>query len=911
VTQNEFKNAFQELTGNPPFPWQQALFEQFISERDDNIPPSCNLPTGLGKTSVIAIWLLAWIHDPSRMPRRLVYVVNRRTVVDQTTTEVEKIRENLGKLKFPLKKPAISTLRGQFADNREWSADPSRPAVICGTVDMIGSRLLFSGYGVGYKGKPLHAGFLGQDVLLVHDEAHLEPAFQTLLEGIETQQNQFANERGRFRVMELSATSRAGTKLMGNVNSPTVFTLSDAELTPPSVPPKPPTDPIHFVWQRLQASKSLRFHPCKKGETDDAIRERIEPLLNSGKAILIFVRTIDLLNGVLAGLKKLKVPTDCMATLTGTMRGLERARLSDPRHEKGSRVFARFLHRPKSDAPNTEQWKIEPQLGTVFLVCTSAGEVGVDMSGDHLICDLTTLDSMMQRLGRVNRRGETESLVEVIYETDSDAKATSTAYEAARQQTRSLLESRLPLSGDDTSRNASPLALRQMNLTDDERAAGFAPMPIILPTTDILFDAWSLTSIRDRMPGRPHVEPYLHGIRDWEPPETQVASREEVGVIVGDLLEEYSPKDLLDEYPLKPHELLRDRTDRVWKELVKLAGRYPQSPIWIVDDQDQVDVRKLDDLVGLDKKQADDRLGGKTVLLPHDIGGLTIDGTLDGNYPPAPKSDEDPEKGNDVADVDPEGQRLRNRIWNDDAQFDSKSQGMRHILCIDLPQFEDDEDAAKRFWHWFEFPVPKDNSKNALHPVLLDNHVGDVLKRATEIVANLSLDDWIKNAILIAAQFHDLGKKRDLWQRSIGRPERLAAIWFGKSGKLERTLWKPRDITDYRHEFGSLLDLLDDKQDHGAEFDKLSDETKDLVQHLIAAHHGQARPHFTATQIIDPDSTTADCETLAVEVPRRFARLQRKFGRWGLAYLESILRAADWHASANPDPSGYFTEDAQ
>jgi len=66
---------------------------------------------------------------------------------------------------------AISTLRGQFADNREWSADPSRPAVICGTVDMIGSRLLFSGYGVGFKSRPLHAGFLGQDALLIHDEA--------------------------------------------------------------------------------------------------------------------------------------------------------------------------------------------------------------------------------------------------------------------------------------------------------------------------------------------------------------------------------------------------------------------------------------------------------------------------------------------------------------------------------------------------------------------------------------------------------------------------------------------------------------------------------------------------------------------------------------------------------------------
>lgn len=181
-----FHQTFELLTGFSPLPWQQALSDRFASGAN-HIPSRCDLPTGLGKTSVVAIWLIALAKNPGSVPRRLVYVVNRRTVVDQTTEEVEKIRHNLAKPELadfstalkslcsidcdcPL---AISTLRGQFADNREWSADPCRPAVIAGTVDMIGSRLLFSGYGVGFKTKPLHAGFLGQDTLLVHDEAHL------------------------------------------------------------------------------------------------------------------------------------------------------------------------------------------------------------------------------------------------------------------------------------------------------------------------------------------------------------------------------------------------------------------------------------------------------------------------------------------------------------------------------------------------------------------------------------------------------------------------------------------------------------------------------------------------------------------------------------------------------------------
>jgi len=201
-----FGTLFQRLTGNHPFPWQRDLYDRLCSGR---VPQACVIPTGLGKTSVIALWFLARLQNP-RLPRRLVYVVNRRTVVDQTTDEVTKLRARLPEIGLSVDDVAISTLRGQFADNREWSADPSRPAVICGTVDMIGSRLLFSGYGVGYKGRPLHAGFLGQDVLLVHDEAHLEEPFQKLAASIEKVQSEFSGERvaPRLCVMALTATPR-------------------------------------------------------------------------------------------------------------------------------------------------------------------------------------------------------------------------------------------------------------------------------------------------------------------------------------------------------------------------------------------------------------------------------------------------------------------------------------------------------------------------------------------------------------------------------------------------------------------------------------------------------------------------------------------------------------------------------
>jgi CRISPR-associated endonuclease/helicase Cas3 len=74
---------------------------------------------------------------------------------------------------------------------------------------------------------------------------------------------------------------------------------------------------------------------------------------------------------------------------------------------------------------------------------------------------------------------------------------------------------------------------------------------------------------------------------------------------------------------------------------------------------------------------------------------------------------------------------------------------------------------------------------------------------------------------------------------------------------------------------------------------------RDLILHLIAAHHGWARPQFEPTSL-DNTYKTEDNERAAIEVLRRFGQLQRRFGRWGLAWLEAILRCADIAASKQP-----------
>jgi CRISPR-associated endonuclease/helicase Cas3 len=839
-----FDIAFAHLTGHPPFPWQRALYEKFIA---DDIPQSCNLPTGLGKTSVIAVWLIALANHPDKMPQRLVYVVNRRTVVDQTTEEVERYKAN----KVPgIPDFAISTLRGQFADNREWSADPSRPAVISGTVDMIGSRLLFSGYGVGMKGRPLHAGFLGQDVLLVHDEAHLEPAFQDLVKAIEGEQKR-CKEFRPFRVMELTATLRSGGE---------VFELTEREnAIPPELPAKP-SEPIHHVWQRMKSKKGLRFHPAKR----DSVATRIGEIArdqwkDSGKAILVFVRTIDDVKTVKAVLtdKKGGMPEDQVQQLTGTMRGRERDALA-----AADLVFARF-----SPAP-----KVVGKEGTVYLICTSAGEVGVDISADHMVCDLSTLDSMAQRFGRVNRRGEGAALIDAVFETDANPKPSSPAFEAARWETKKVLE-RLPRCGWTEERyDASPSALGALmkSLTEAERKAAFAPTPTILPVTDILFDAWALTTIRDKLPGRPKLEPYLHGITEWQPPETHVAWREEVGVITGDLLELYSPSKLIEEYPLLPHELLREPSHRAFKHFEVIAKRRPDDPAWLLDDDGKITKLTMKQLADKEEK---DRINGKTVLLAPAVGGLE-NGMLNGTSKLA----------DDVADT-----AERKRRWDPEEAPDR----MRKVLAIEIPGPDGDEGEAGRSWQWFE--IANEGGRSAWKPVDWSVHVGDVVKRTREIVARLPLSEEIARAVVLAAEWHDHGKKRKLFQAVLGNA-RYPDVILAKSGRRGGRLQEK-----YRHEFGSLLDV-----EQHPEWSQLSSEQRDLVLHLIAAHHGRARPHFCIEEVFDPERKQTHAEVMAVSVPQRFARLQRKYGRWGLAYLESLLRAADWAASA--EPSEYLEE---
>jgi CRISPR-associated endonuclease/helicase Cas3 len=64
------------LTDRQPYKWQERLLYRWFTA--NRIPGVVDIPTGLGKTAM-GLWPSA-VAVGAKLPRRLIYVVDRRTV---------------------------------------------------------------------------------------------------------------------------------------------------------------------------------------------------------------------------------------------------------------------------------------------------------------------------------------------------------------------------------------------------------------------------------------------------------------------------------------------------------------------------------------------------------------------------------------------------------------------------------------------------------------------------------------------------------------------------------------------------------------------------------------------------------------------------------------------------------------
>ena len=874
----EFPDMFEKLTGHKPLSWQCRLYSQWLA---GNIASVIDLPTGMGKTSVIAIWLIARAVQmeegrTNKLPTRLIYVVDRRTVVDQATDVAQKILRSAPLA--GLTSPTISTLRGQFADNREWTCDLSKPAIIIGTVDMIGSRLLFSGYRSSYKQRPLDAGLLGQDSLLILDEAHLSQPFAKLLRDIGSD-GPFQKGGKPMRVMCMSATTIT--------DGQGAFRLQPSDLGDDGKD--------NIIVKRYFAEKHLRITEGVADVRSETAKKAADLAANNSR-VVVFVRSPEdaqkIADGIRKAMGKQRATANCVEILTGTMRGLERDELME------KPVMKRFL-----------QPQNQPTAGSAILVSTSAGEVGFDLNADHLVCDAAPLDSIIQRLGRVNRRGETRASVHLfaakpkdkekaVPEKNGEGASAGHTYEAAAIKTIEILQ-RLPKLADGAL-DASPKAFAELEKPDD----ALTPKPAIVEVTDILLDAWSMTTIVEPMPGRPPVADWLRGIAD-DMPQTTIAWRAELDVDkFGDLATD-DIEEWFDQHRVLPHETLTVPVDKAarflterWANLHERVQEAIKGRPCVID-QGGLRTVAVGELINrLEKKQLRDILN-TAIVLPASFGGIERGiGLLNPDFP-KPESDSNtegpaiPADGADVADVQRFGANLRYRLIRDG--------GTERVLCGAKPSNADsfsefivelpsDDDTVRQL---VSAAPKRSRQEYGNKKECLTEHVASVEQHAENIASELALEPPIAEAFRLAAKYHDHGKNRGLWQRLVrGQPTPPGMPWtpetLGKSGGKML-----RESSGYRHEFGSLREFVE------AQSGKVDADSFDLAAHLIATHHGRARPHFPKGGF-DPDARARSPE-IATEAMRRFARLQRKYGYWRLAWLESLLRCADALASAEND----------
>ena len=919
------------LTGEDmPFHWQQKLLDEFLAGQ---IGGALDIPTGLGKTAVMAVWLVARICGAG-VPRRLVYVVDRRAVVDQATTEALKLQKFVevhpkiaGKLGITGGLP-ISTLRGQHVDNRLWLENPASPAIIVGTVDMVGSRLLFEGYGVSRKMRPYHAGLMGADTFVVLDEAHLVPPFEKLLECVVQPEGELqpANAEHRKLVPKMKLLSLSAT---GRSDQP-AFGLTHADLQPGTI-----------TYKRLTATKRLVFEALPEGETiADALARNAWNLSLKGAAavkVIVFsdkrddaVKAKEIVEKLAKGDKKEGIPA--MQIETQLIVG-------------GRRVHER---------EGTAQWleehsfvggtKARPSCAT-FVFATSAGEVGIDLDADHMVCDLVTWERMIQRLGRVNRRGDGSAKIVVIQEPDpkptkaednalkkpeheretKEIKAIA-AYHAKVDKARALSKPFELLPKTEDAINVCPGALRDLKLStlpnldneEDnqrraerrailERATSDAPLRPALSRP--LVDAWAMTSL-PRHTGRPKIQPWLRG---WveDKPQTAVIWRRYLPLEHSD--EETSPKviyDFFDAAPPHSSELLETETWRVviWlktraeaiqKSLAgaKMTANDATTPplahnekFAIVLDNDgepsgpALTVASL--LADLDGKKTKDalerRLADSTLVVNARFAGLSDDGLLDESEETAPQTLDGSKDWLPAIKDEP---AIRFRVRAADQITPTTDRGWRHRLRVPVERSAEGEVLQ---WlvveKWRNDSTTADDGASGALQTLADHQEAAVL-RVQAICQRLHLPPPYTRMLEIAARLHDEGKRSEKWQKAFNAPA-VGGPFAKTPGPINQIL-----LDGYRHEFGSLPTLAADP-----EFLALpSDEIRDLALHLVAAHHGFARPLIGVQGCADaPPSLLGERSR---EVGLRFVRLQRRWGPWGLAWWESLLRAADQQAS--------------
>ncbi len=373
-----FEQFFTTATGgNQPYDYQRRL-------ADD---PECQsrlieIPTGLGKTAAVVLaWLWNRVHLQRKdWPRRLVYCLPMRTLVEQTRDNVRDWLAALGLTEIV----GLHVLMGG-EDSGDWDIHPEKDAILIGTQDMLLSRALNRGYASSRAHWPMEFGLLNQDCLWILDEVQLMDV------GLAT-----SAQLQSFRRDDLLATKQLRpcvTWWMSATLQPAWFESADtrpmvAELRE-TLQRIPEDERSGWAWEVSKPCSRLAVKDTKAWATKAWETHLAGTAGEHGRITLIIANTVRTARELYAALealsKKAKNKSVELKLIHSRFRGMERKEWRD-----------QFLRRT---ACNPEADRI--------IVATQVVEAGVDISATTLFAELAPWPSLVQRFGRAARYGGT------------------------------------------------------------------------------------------------------------------------------------------------------------------------------------------------------------------------------------------------------------------------------------------------------------------------------------------------------------------------------------------------------------------------------------------------------------------------------------------------------------------------
>ena len=976
----DFTAFFRAIYEYPPFPWQQRLVDQLAAA--DEWPDVLDLPTGSGKTAALdaAVFHLALRSKcPARAALRIALVVDRRLVVDDAYQRARRIERVLGnpacvpeaerwvvvevasrlqRLAGDGEPPLVAgRLRGGAPLESDWARTPTQPTILCSTVDQVGSRLLFRGYGVSDRMKPVHAGLFGKHSLILLDEAHLSEPFRRTLRAVQ--------EIGRADVRTVLLSATPGVK------AERLFGLGSDDYADPE------------LKRRLEAQKRAKLSVIRNNPRDDfvkaarkfvkAARETAERLRREGvsaPAVGVVVNRVGLAREIFEKLTTQEEETGSdTVLLIGRSRDVERDRIVEK---------LRPFRTGQSREPTA----------SLFVVATQCLEVGVDLDLDGLVTQAASFDALRQRFGRLNRAGRTVSAVGVILALAEDVarNADDAVYGNRIAETWKTLQQIARDDEVDFGITALERDLQQVGADVKALAAPKARVPTLMPA---YVDLWSQTSPPPS--ADPDVGLFLHGV---ERASVGVSLVWRSDITTDDLAASRDLTRLLQLVPPRAAEMVEVP---LWSAKAWLSRSRNQDRLANISDVaerggDEVtqETRGHNAPVFRWAGAGDPRTGrvlpdelrpGDVLVMPADRGGCDdfgwspafdkrVTDVADAAARPFRSRRHAVRVARDVVALDSEWDRLREIIGDEglsgrelverilsalpaerspestaENEEDSRVRAVREPLeallhvrgrsgIVDEFPYADERsggvvlvaphgvreperiERAKPGGR----PATEDDrlSRTAGKPVPINTHTDDVVANVNRFVQAFGdLDAAVAKDLKLAAFLHDAGKADPRFQNLLSgsdpwnRPDGPA---LAKSGRQSpKGAWERAELPKgWRHE--ALSVRLAQTHPRFAEADDPA-----LVLWLIGTHHGLGRPFF---DFADPHERRSGHDDvfacLGVERWRLAAgpgpqsmafdfdgadwaaiyeQLKQRYGVWGLAHLEAALRLADHRAS--------------